>query len=253
MTTKDALRKARLFSYQIFVILFFLPLTGISIAVTYITSFFDTKGNLPHWCLAQWAKVSLALAGLQVQIEGQEYLDPASTYIFMPNHASFLDILLVLACVPCNFRFIIKEEFFSVPLVGLTLKRTGDVPMDRKNPRNAVRSLRRSADLLKRGISMVVFPEGTRAPDGEIQEFKTALFILPIRSRVPIVPVLIEGTFEALKRGSFLLNPIPLKMRFYEPFVAESLDVRDRDIYADKVRQILSISRIRYERRKPRI
>jgi len=81
----------------------------------------------------------------------------------MPNHASFLDTLLALAYIPCNFRNIIKEEVFSIPLVGLVLRRSGEIPIDRKNPWKALRSLRRSADLLKQGISIVVFPEGTRA------------------------------------------------------------------------------------------
>jgi 1-acyl-sn-glycerol-3-phosphate acyltransferase len=85
-------------------------------------------------------------------------------------------------------------------------------------------------------------PEGTRTPNGEIQEFKTALFILPIRSRIPVVSVLIEGTFQALKRGSILLNPVPLKLTFYDPISADSFGVRDRGIYADRVRQILAVS-----------
>ena len=89
------------------------------------------------------------------------------------------------------------------------------------------------------------FPEGTRTPNGEIQEFKTALFILPIRSRIPVVPVLIEGTFQALKRGSILVNPVPLKLTFYDPIPADSFEVRDRKIYAEKVREVLAISMLR--------
>ena len=236
------LRKVFLFFYQVFIVLFFLPLTSLVIAVSYIASFFGAHGDLAHRCLRQWARISLAVAGLRVHIEGQEHLNPANTYIFMANHASFLDILLLLAYAPCDFRFIIKKEFFLVPFVGAALKRAGDIPMDRKNPWTALRTLRRSADLLKEGISIVVFPEGTRTSSGGIQEFKTALFILPIRTRIPVVPVLIEGTFEALKRGSILLYPVPLKLTFYDPIPADSFEVRDRDIYADKVRQILSIS-----------
>jgi 1-acyl-sn-glycerol-3-phosphate acyltransferase len=241
MTIKNAPRKARLLPYQIFVILFFFPLTCCGVAASYVASFFGAKGKLAHRCLTQWARLSLALAGLRVEIAGKERLDPKSTYIFMPNHASFLDILLLLAYVPCDFRFIIKEEFFSVPLLGMILERSGDIPMDRKNPWKALRSLRRSAELLKGGISVVVFPEGTRTPTGEIQEFKTALFILPVRTRIPVVPVLIEGTFDALKRGSIRLNPVPLKLIFHPPIEADFVELRNRDIYADKVRRILSM------------
>jgi 1-acyl-sn-glycerol-3-phosphate acyltransferase len=159
----------------------------------------------------------------------------------MPNHASFLDTLLAFAYIPCGFRDLIKEEVFSIPLLGLVLRRSGQIPLDRNNPWKALKSLREAADLLKEGVSVLVFPEGTRTPNGEIQEFKTALFILPIRSRIPVVPVLIEGTFQALKRGSILLNPVPLKLTFYDPIPADSFGLRDRGIYAEKVRQVLSI------------
>ncbi len=241
-STKSVLRKALLFPYQVFVILFFLPLMYLWAVVTYIASFFDANGNLAHRCIAQWARTSLALAGLRVHIEGQERLNPKNSYIFMPNHSSFLDTLLAFAYIPYDFRNIIKEEVFSIPFLGSVLRRSGQIPMDRKNPWKALKSLRRAADLLKEGISVVVFPEGTRTPNGKIQEFKTALFILPIRSRIPVVPVLIEGTFQALKRGSILLDPVPLKLTFCDPIPVDSFGVRDRRIYAEKVRQVFSIS-----------
>ena len=245
MATKCMLRKALLFPYQVFIILFFFPLTYVWGVVSYVASFFDANGNLAHRCLTQWARTSLALAGLRVQIEGQERLNPKNTYIFMPNHASFLDTLLAFAYIPGDSRNIIKEEVFSIPLFGLILRRSGHIPLDRKNPWKALKSLRQAADLLKEGISVVVFPEGTRTPNGEIQEFKTALFILPIRSRIPVVPVLIEGTFQALKRGSILVNPVPLKLTFYDPIPADSFGVRDRRLYAEKVREVISISTVR--------
>ena len=139
----------------------------------------------------------------------------------------------------------LAPERVAIPLLGLVLRRSGQIPMDRNNPWKALKSLRQAADLLKEGISVLVFPEGTRTRNGEIQEFKTALFILPIRSRIPVVPVLIEGTFQALKRGSILLNPVPLKLTFYDPIPADSFGVRDRGIYAEKVRQVLAVSMLR--------
>ncbi len=239
VATWSVLRKALLFPYQVYVILFFFTLIFFWGIATYIASFFHTNDDLAHRCITQWARTSLALTGLRVHIEGQERLNPESTYIFMPNHASFLDTLLAFAYIPCDFRDIIKEEVFSIPLLGVVLRRSGQIPLDRKNPWKALRSLRQAADLLKEGISILVFPEGTRTPSGEIQEFKTALFILPIRSQIPVVPVRIEGTFHALKRGSILLNPLPLKLTFYDPILSDSFEVRDRDIYAEKVRQVL--------------
>jgi 1-acyl-sn-glycerol-3-phosphate acyltransferase len=247
LATWGMLWKALFFPYQLFVILFFFPLMYFGGVASYIASFFGANSNLAHRCIRQLARTSLVLAGLRVHIQGRERLNPKNTYIFMPNHASFLDTLLVLAYIPCDFRNIMKEEVFSIPLLGVVLRRSGEISMDRKNAWKALRSLRRAAELLKQGISIVVFPEGTRSPNGEIQEFKTALFILPIRSRIPVVPVLIEGTFQALKRGSILLNPVPLTMTFYDPIPWDSSEVWDRDFYAEKVRQVLAVSMTRHE------
>ncbi len=243
---RNVLRKAVLFPYQVYVISFFFPLMFVWGLVSYLAGFCDANGNLANRCIAQWARTSLALAGIRVRIEGQERVNPNNTYIFMPNHASFLDTLLALAYIRWDFRNIIKKGFFLVPLVGSALRRSGQIPIDRKNPRQALKSLAQAEDLLKAGISIVVFPEGTRTLNGEIQDFKTALFVLPIRSRVPVVPVLIEGTFQALKRGSILLNRVPLKLTFYNPIPADSFEVQDRGIYAEKVHQALSLSKMRF-------
>jgi len=185
LATWSVLRRALLFPYQVFVILFFFPLTYVWGIVGYVASFFDANGNLAHRCITQWARTSLALAGLRVHIEGQERLNPQNTYIFMPNHASFLDTLLAFAYIPCDFRDIIKEEVFSIPLLGLVLRRSGQIPLDRKNPWKALKSLRQAADLLKEGVSVLVFPEGTRTPNGEIQEFKTAFSFSPFEAESP--------------------------------------------------------------------
>ncbi len=205
-----------------------------------LTSLFDINGNRAHRCLTYWAKTNLALAGLRVQVEGLACLDPKQTYIFMPNHASFLDILLAFAYIPYNFRIITKEEIFWLPLMGWALKRSHQIPMNRTNPRKGLASLRQASNLLKKGISIVVFPEGTRTSNGDINDFKATLFVLPIRTGIPVVPVLIEGTFEALKRGTILLNPVPLRLTFHRPIPAGSFRDRDRWSYAKKVQGVLT-------------
>jgi 1-acyl-sn-glycerol-3-phosphate acyltransferase len=239
MATKSLLRKALLLPYQLYVILFFFPLTVIWKIVIIITCFADAKGKLAHRCWSYWARSTLALAGLRVRVEGLERLDPKRVYVFMSTHASFLDILLAFAYFPYNFRFIIKKEIFSIPFVGWALTRSGQIPIARENPRKGLKSLKQAEDLLREGVSVVVFPEGTRTPNGEVQEFKSMLFVLPIRSQTPVVPVLIEGTFQALKRGSFLLNSVPLRLTFYDPIPPVTCEERDRSVYAAKVRQVL--------------
>ena len=242
MDAKTLLRSLLFLPYQLIVMLFFFLLTIFWGVGSCLASLFDASGNKTHRCLTYWAKTNLALAGLRVKIEGLERLDPKQTYIFMPNHASFLDILLAFACIPCNFRIITKEEIFLIPLMGWALKRSRQIPMDRANPRKGLASLEQAFNLLREGISITVFPEGSRTSDGEIKDFKATLFILPIRSGVPVVPVRIDGTFEALKRSSVLLNPVPLKITFHPPIPGGSFTDRDRWLYAKKVQEVLASS-----------
>jgi len=237
-----SLRRLLLLPYQIFVILAFFLLMLLGGMASCLASLADASGNRAHRWLIYWARTNLALAGLRVEIEGLERLDPAETYIFMPNHASFLDILLAFAYIPHNFRIITKKEIFRIPLMGWALGRSRQIPMDRANPRKGLASLKQAFNLLREGISIVVFPEGTRTGDGGIKDLKATVFILPIRSGVSVVPVRIDGTFAALKRGSILLNPVPLKMAFQRPIPAGAFDDRDRWLYAQKVKEALAAS-----------
>lgn len=243
MRARKLLRRLLLFPYQLFVLGFFIILLLLCGLAGFLAGLFDPRGDRAHRCLTYWAMANLALAGLRVQIQGLERLDPKRTYIFMPNHASFLDILLVLAYIPFNFRIITKEEMFSIPLMGWLLKRSCQISIDRANPRKGLMSLRQAADLVKEGISIVVFPEGTRSANGEIHDFKPTLFILPIRAGVPVVPVLIEGTFAALKRGSMLLDPVPLQLTFRPPVAPGPFNEHDRWRYAKEVQEVLISSR----------
>ena len=227
------------FPYQLCLIILFV-LLGVSWGIAcYIASLFPNGEDRARRYLIHWARISLKLARLEITVAGLERLDLNRPYVFMPNHSSFLDVLLVFAFIPHNFRSIVKEEFFSIPLMGLTVKSSGQIPLDRKNPRKGLRSIKLAAELLKRGVSIVAFPEGTRSPDGEIHEFKTTLFVLPIRTRIPVVPVLIEGTFQALRSGSVLLRHHPVKVTFLDPVSPGCFSDKDRAAYAEEVRRRL--------------
>ncbi|MBI4522864.1 MAG: 1-acyl-sn-glycerol-3-phosphate acyltransferase [Deltaproteobacteria bacterium] len=242
MKARNLFRTLALLPYQVYVIVVFsilLVLWGIGVLVL---SLFDNNGNRTHRYFVIWAKTNLMVAGLRVSIRGLDRLDPNRTYVFMPNHASFLDILLAFAHIPYDFRMITKKELFSIPFMGWALKKSGQIPMNRKSPREGLASLRQADSVLKAGRSIVVFPEGTRTPDGKIQEFKPTLFILPIRANAPVVPVLIEGTFEALRKGSILLRPVSLRMTFYDPIPIGGFEDEDRWLYAKKVWEALASS-----------
>ena len=238
----DVMQRLVFFLYRIVLIPVFFFLSFVWAIICYVTHLFPGGEDRAHRYLIGWARFSIRLARLDVTVAGLERLDLHQTYVFMPNHASFLDILLVFAFIPHNFRSIVKKEFFSIPFLGLTVKSSGQIPLDRKHPRKGLQAIKKAADLLKSGVSIVVFPEGTRSRDGKVHEFKTTLFILPIRAKVAVVPVLIEGTFHALRRGSVLIKRRPTKVTFLDPMPTDSLSDKDRASFAEKVRRSLIVS-----------
>jgi 1-acyl-sn-glycerol-3-phosphate acyltransferase len=228
--------------YQLFLVVLFFTLSAVLGIGCYMTSLFPGGTDRAHRYLRKWARICLWLTRCQITVEGRERLELGRPYVFMANHASFLDILLLLALVPHDFRFIVKKELFLIPILGLTVKSSAQIALDRKHPKKGLQSIKQAADLLKNGVSIVAFPEGTRSQDGKIHDFKRTLFVLPIRTRTPVVPVLIEGTFQALRSGSVLLRRNPLKVTFLEPVAVDSLSDDDRASYAETVRQHLIIS-----------
>jgi len=228
-----------LLPYQIVVLVLFSLVTFFTEVICFLTVAWDRSGGTAHNLLRYWARGCLILARLEVRVCGLERLDPRQAYVFMPNHGSFLDILLALAYIPHNFRFIILWKLFFNPFLRLALRSSGQIPIDQNSPRQSLRALRHALGLLKRHVSIVIFPEGTRSRTGDLQAFKTMFFVLPTRAGVPVVPVLIEGAFTALRRGRVLIRPVGLRLTFLEPVVDPSQDL-DRSVYAARVRDALS-------------
>jgi 1-acyl-sn-glycerol-3-phosphate acyltransferase len=233
-----------LLPYQVVVLVLFSLVTLFTEVICFLTVVWDRRGATAHNLLRYWARSCLVLARLEVHVCGLERLDPRQAYVFMANHGSFLDILLALAYIPHDFRFIILWKLFFNPFLSLALRSSGQIPIDPNSPRQSLRALRHAMSLLKQQVSIVVFPEGTRSRTGDLQAFKTMLFVLPTRAGVPVVPVLIEGAFTALRRGCVLIRPVGLRLTFLEPVVAETQDL-DRSVYAARVRDALRDAALR--------
>ena len=128
-------------------------------------------------------------------------------YVYMANHSSLIDIPALFACLPYQFRIMAKKELFYVPFMGWHLWTAGNFPIDRSDPRKTAKSLRGVIDGVRGGKSLAVFPEGTRTPDGRLQEFKQGAFKIAVRAGVPIVPVSIRGTFKLLPKTTLAPRP----------------------------------------------
>jgi len=169
---------------------------------------------------AMWiARIGLRLAGVRVEVEGRERIDPAATYIFMCNHVSNLDPPILLVNLPRRSSVLVKKELFQVPILGRAMRLGDLVPVDRRNREAAVNSMRDAEAVMSRGLNMMVFPEGTRSRDGRLLPFKKGPFYLAIDSGVPVVPVTILGSETLMPKGGTLIRPGTVRLVFHNPLL----------------------------------
>ena len=139
---------------------------SISVAV----SFFDPEGRRQNSVARTWARSLLWVGGVKVRIEGLERILPDAGYVIASNHVSYMDTPVVLANMPVQFRFLAKRGLFKIPFLGNHLSRAGHIPVPREDPRAAVKTMSLAAEIIReRGISVLIFPEGGRSRDGELQ------------------------------------------------------------------------------------
>ncbi|MFA5391553.1 MAG: lysophospholipid acyltransferase family protein, partial [Candidatus Omnitrophota bacterium] len=127
-------------------------------------------------------------------------------YIIVANHQSLLDILAVCAALPINFKFLAKRELFQIPLMGWAMASAGYIPVDRASHKSGREAMMRITRVLEEGVSVLLFPEGTRSPDGKIRAFKMGAFKLALDNKVEILPVVVDGTGQALPKKSWLVK-----------------------------------------------
>jgi 1-acyl-sn-glycerol-3-phosphate acyltransferase len=169
-------------------------------------SLFDPTGGYQHGCARRWSRIVLAVAGVRLEVGGHREAPPAGPSILCANHQSDMDIPVLLAALPFQFRFAAKKSLFRVPFLGWHLRRAGHVPIDRENPRAALRALDGSASWVRRGLPVVMFPEGRISPDGEVSEFKRGAFHLAERTGASLIPITIRGTRDILEPDSWILR-----------------------------------------------
>ncbi len=154
-----------------------------------------------------WGRLILYACRVKMNIKGLENISPDSSYVITSNHQSYFDIFVLLACLDTSFKFIAKKDLFNIPFLGQGMKRLGYISIDRKNMRSALKSVKKSTELLKNKISILIFPEGTRSPNGELLSFKKGgLNMFLKQSNITVLPVVIKGTVNILKKDSFVIH-----------------------------------------------
>ena len=174
--------------------------------------------------------------GVEIEFLGAELL-PEDPAIVTPNHASHYDIVAILGHLPGHIRFAAKKELFREPVLGAVMKTLGMVPIDRQDPAKSIERLNRIAAKGKGAFSLIMFPEGTRSPEGGgLQEFKKGAFTLAIQMGRPVVPIAIYGSDQVMPRGKYLaIHPGRVVVEVLEPIATTGLSYEDREDLRDKV------------------
>jgi 1-acyl-sn-glycerol-3-phosphate acyltransferase len=204
-----------------------------------VFSFFPDADNKIHRVANLWAKILLFICDTKVKVIGKENLLLGKPQIFMANHQSDFDILIALAYIPVQFRWIAKKELFNIPIFGAAMRSAGYIEIDRHNREKALQSLDEAALRIRKGKSIMTFPEGTRSSDGEIKAFKQGAFHLAIKTGVPIVPVSIIGSGQIMPKRSVKIKSGQIKLVIGEPIEAKSFDIEKRQELIKKVRDTI--------------
>lgn len=202
-------------------------------------SFFDRTGNFPHIIARIWAKSILFVGRIQVTVNGRFNIDPSRSYIYMSNHQSNFDILVLLSHLKVQFRWLAKAELFRVPLFGAAMKRAGYISIDRSDRPSAIKSLNRATEIIQKGVSVMIFPEGTRSCNGRIRPFKKGGFVMAVDSGIAIVPVIVHGTRQIMPKERLRIAPGKVVVEIRNPIETTGYTRESKDDLMEKVRKTI--------------
>lgn len=228
----------------VFSTLFWLFLTATSIAlfpvallIWAVTAPFDRRLRALHLFTCFWASLYTWVNPMwPVEVIGREKIRRDETYVMVANHLSLLDILVLFRLFE-HFKWVSKIENFRIPCVGWNMRLNRYIPLRRGNRTSILRMIRRALDTLEEGSSVMIFPEGTRSPNGRMRAFKPGAFEIALTAKKPVLPIAVEGTAQALpKRGFVLQGRHPIRVTVLDPIPYAAFAGDDIETLTDRVR-----------------
>jgi 1-acyl-sn-glycerol-3-phosphate acyltransferase len=206
-------------------------------SVSLISSLFDGTGEIQHRVAQFWARVILRTIGVPVKVVGMEAIDTTRSHVYVVNHLSALDIPVLYDSLHFQFRILAKQELFRYPFMGWHLKRSGQIAVVVDNPKASIRSLNLAVAAIKGNMPLLVFPEGGRSEDGQLQEFMGGAFYAAIKAQTDVVPMALVGTYEMLKMNTWHIKPRPVQLLVGRPIPTQGLTARDLERLSEEARR----------------
>jgi 1-acyl-sn-glycerol-3-phosphate acyltransferase len=205
-------------------------------SLSLLVSLVEKHGRAQHRIARFWARTLVFFVGSSLRIRGNENLRRHPAAVYASNHTSYMDTPVVFAALPFQFRILAKKELWPIAFIGWYLNRSGQIPIDTRNPRATLSSLGAGVKALRSGMPLFVFPEGGRTPNGELQNFLSGAAYLAIRAQVPLVPIALSGVYDLLPIHTRHLYPGELTLTAGEAIDTKGMTVRQTDELTEKLR-----------------
>ena len=203
--------------YQIFIALPIMIVITIIVALaTMIGSIFDHR-FWGYWPGMIWGRLFYWIFFIPLKVDGKENIKKGQSYIIAPNHQSYWDAFLIYGFIGIKFKWMMKKELGRIPFVGWACYMAGCIFIDRSSRESSINSIRKAESQLKNGMSVVIFPEGTRSYDGQMGKFKRGAFLISEELGLPILPVTIDGNYDVMSRHAWNVTWHPVHMTIHEP------------------------------------
>jgi 1-acyl-sn-glycerol-3-phosphate acyltransferase len=196
--------------------------------------------NPLYWTALNGVLFFVRAVGVRIKVKGTERI-PAGTVIFAANHTSSADAPAVVGAIPRRIAILLKRSLFEYPIVGQAFHLARFIPVDRYNRDSAITSLEKATESLKSGQSFLIYPEGTRSPDGRLQEFKKGTVVMAIKAGVPLVPVACSNAHRIMKKRSMKIYPGEILVEFLAPIDSTQYTLEQRDALNDRLHDELAV------------
>lgn len=195
----------------------FVVATFITAMITGVGSMIGNKDFWGYWPPKYWSMFTCRLFLMRVKVRGRENIDKNTSYVFVANHQGAYDIWAIYGYLNHNFKWLMKKELEKIFAVGIACKKAGHVFVDDSSIHGIKSTIKNSEETLKDGMSLVIFPEGSRSWDGEMIPFKRGAFMLAAEFGLPVVPITIDGSFKAMPRSTYNMTPTTITLTIHKP------------------------------------